>query len=535
MRLGSAAVLFLVLGTPLPAQIGEDAAASKLLVSAEFQPPKARPGAEVTLAIKVTVVPGWHVYGSGEKTGQPIRFELTKAGPLKSPGPIEVPLGEAKTVGDLTSFELHGSFELTQRLQWPEGSPAESVDVAGTVHFMVCDEQTCLPPSQIDFSATLAVDSGFWALLLAALSSWSTLLLASIGAGLFTLVMPCTYPMIPITISFFTKQADARGGSVLPLALAYGAGIVLIFVLIGIVVGPAIVVFATNPWTNLVIGVVFVIFALSLFGVITLQPPQFLLNAAGKASAQGGYLGVFLMGATLVITSFTCTAPFVGSLLAVTGSSFRDLIVGMAVFGATVALPFVWLATVPGRVRSLPRAGEWMHLLKVYLGFVELAAALKFFSNADVVWKWQALSRELFLLLWFGIFLLAGLLLLGAIRLEGDGNTGIGPKRLTAALATILFSLYCLFGALGFRLDEAVMTPLAPPYSAQSVLVSSVAGAAANGSGTQIGNGAPNENSGKASARVAGPHVIVVDDYERALAVALEQKKLVLVNFTGLT
>jgi thiol:disulfide interchange protein DsbD len=276
-----------------------------------------------------------------------------------------------------------------------------------------------------------------------------------------------------------------------------------------------------------VIGIVFVIFALSLFGLITLQPPQFLLNAAGKASAQGGYLGVFLMGATLVVTSFTCTAPFVGSVLLAAGTNLRDLIVGMAVFGATVALPFVWLATFPGKVRALPRAGEWMHLLKVYLGFVELAAALKFLSNAEYVWKWGALPRELFLLLWFGIFLLAGLLLLGAIRLEGDSSAGIGPKRLTAALATILFSLYCLFGALGFRLADRVMLALVPPYSAESVLV----GAA----GTSNVDGASGRDGERRSAATAAEHVIVVDDYERALAVASTQQKLLLVNFTGLT
>src|SRR5690606_32477557 len=134
-------------------------------------------------------------------------------------------------------------------------------------------------------------------------------ILLAIGGGIFALLMPCTYPMIPITISFFTKQAEARGGNVLPLSLAYGAGIILIFILIGVVIGPVILTFAAHPVTNIVIGVAFLLFALALFGVWTMQPPQFLMGAAGKASMKGGYAGVFLMGATLVVTSFTCTAP----------------------------------------------------------------------------------------------------------------------------------------------------------------------------------------------------------------------------------
>ncbi len=139
--------------------------------------------------------------------------------------------------------------------------------------------------------------------------SWWSLILLSIAGGLFALVMPCTYPMIPITFSFFTKQADRRGGNVLPLALTYGIGIVLMFVLIGVAVGGPIINFAGHWLTNLVITVAFVAFALSLFGFFTLQLPSFVTSAAGKASATGGLVGVFLMGATLVVTSFTCTAP----------------------------------------------------------------------------------------------------------------------------------------------------------------------------------------------------------------------------------
>jgi thiol:disulfide interchange protein DsbD len=222
-------------------------------------------------------------------------------------------------------------------------------------------------------------------------SLWG-LILACIGGGLFALVMQCTYPMIPITFSFFTKQADARGGKVMTLALTYGAGIVGMFALIGAlasVLGSYIVPFAAHWITNTIIGATFVLFGLSLLGVFTLQPPAFLMNAAGKGRAVGGPVGVLLMGATLVISSFTCTAPVVGTLLipvVKSGEAWKPIL-GMAVFGLTMALPFVFLSLLPGRVKALPRSGEWMNTLKVTLGFIELAAALKFFSNAEYAEK----------------------------------------------------------------------------------------------------------------------------------------------------
>ncbi|HKX46616.1 MAG TPA: cytochrome c biogenesis protein CcdA, partial [Planctomycetota bacterium] len=303
-------------------------------------------------------------------------------------------------------------------------------------------------------------------------------LLLAIFWGLFTLLMPCTYPMIPITISFFTKQAEARQAGTWTLSLAYGAGIVGIFVAIGVVVGPVIIAFATHPVTNLVIGALFLFFAFVLFGALTLQPPRFLMDVAGSASRRGGYAGVFLMGATLVVTSFTCTAPFVGGLLTVgasgEGASLGRIALGMAVFGATVALPFVGLSMVPARVKQMPKSGEWMNTLKVTLGFVELAAALKFFSNTDLVWGWGALSRELFLVLWAGIFLAAALYLFGFVRLKGASGE-VGPVRMTSAVGFLLFALYCGYGAQGWQLDP-ILTAIAPNYSHATVRGAASAG-----------------------------------------------------------
>jgi len=321
--------------------------------------------------------------------------------------------------------------------------------------------------------------------------------------------------MIPITISFFTKQADARGGKVLPLALLYGAGIVLMFVVIGAALGNVIVPFATHWITNLVIGVFFLVFALSLFGLINLQPPRFLMNATGKASTQGGALGVFLMGATLVISSFTCTAPFVGNILAVGAQGgVQSAMLGMGVFGLTMAVPFVGLALVPGAIASMPSSGQWMNTLKVFLGFVEVAAALKFLSNVELVLGLEALPREHFLFLWAVIFVIAAIFLLGMIRFKGESGE-IGPGRLLGGLIVALLATYFATGAFGNRLDW-VMESIAPPYSKRMAWA-----------------GSNQQGGGHGESKLAW--TIVKDDFDAAKALAVEGDKLLFLNITGVT
>lgn len=351
-------------------------------------------------------------------------------------------------------------------------------------------------------------------------------ILLAIGAGLFTLLMPCTYPMIPITISYFTKQAETRGGKVLPLALAYGAGIVAIFVLLGVLFGPAMSWVAGLPITNIIIGVVFVVFALALFGMIDLSPPAFMMKFAGNASSKGGYLGVFLMGLTLVITSFTCTGPFVGSLLAAgSGNGVMQTALGMGAFGLTMASPFVLLALLPGRLSAMPSAGAWMNTLKVFMGFVELAASLKFFSNADIATHSMLLPREVFLILWTGIAFVAGYYLLGRINLKGESPDGeIGPGRLMGALATILAGFYCLLGAMGYQLDGVIMSAMAPPPTYSRGLVETH---------TQGGGGAgPALPEG---IELQGGSVVVVDDYDLAREYAISKGMGLILNFTAHT
>jgi thiol:disulfide interchange protein DsbD len=525
----------------------------KVTLRPRFEPSPARAGERVRLLLEASVEDGWHVYGSAETESPPTELRDLEAAGLRARGDAVVPRGQKKAgpIGD--SWILEGGFTVTQDLVVPDGTPPGEIEVKGSLGYQPCDENSCLMPTGTAFRGRLAVEAGAPRpehaagadaapgngggtrpldpgarppdagtrtpapdLGTVALrqpkfapeeedwtkgSLWNLILLC-IGGGLIALVMPCTYPMIPITFSFFTKQADARGGKVLPLALAYGAGIVGIFVVIGVAVGEVVIRFAAHWATNLVIGGAFVVFALALFGWINLQPPAFLTRAAGRASAAGGLLGVFLMGATLVVTSFTCTAPIVGGLLAgvAQGASRTDVAIGMGAFGLTMAAPFVFLALLPGRVKQLPKSGEWMNTLKVSLGFVELAAALKFVSNADIVLRWGILPREVFLSAWALLFLLLALYLFGRLQRRGEPAPGVSVRRMVFGVASLLFAVYCVIGASGQPLDF-VMTAFEPNYQLRKV----------------------------------EEHAIVTDDHVAALELARQQRKYVLVNFTGFT
>ena len=492
----------------------------------------------VRAVIELSVAEHYHIYhgptaedlGHPEAIGTPtsVTFESEDvewdSARMRMPAPerIDQGLPASSGEGNIWINSHHGTVRIeVQGLLYDTFDPA---DVVAQVTGQVCDDNGCQ-----NWSLTLEVagagpDEAFaWVSTVQAgtrtgadgqggagqaLPSLFKFLLAAVGWGIFTLLMPCTYPMIPITISFFTKQADARDGNVLPLSLTYGVGIVSVFILIGLVFAPVIIPFATHPVTNLIIGVLFLFFSLVLFGFIELQPPRRMMAMAGKASATGGYLGVFLMGATLVVTSFTCTAPFVGTLLgsAATGQGAAQdtlrIVLGMGVFGLTMATPFVLLSLLPGRVKQMPRAGEWMNTLKVFLGFVEVAASLKFISNADIVWEWGILGRDVFLAAWCVIFGAAGIYLIVQAAKSGRPK----PKQRGIGVVTVLLAGYFGYGVPGNALDEFVTTPLLPPYVVF-----------------------------EAAAPDRAEHIIIKDDWQAAMTRAQSEGKLVLVNFTGFT
>ena len=504
-----------------------------IAVRATLEPATARPGETITLAIDALVDARYHAYGSKEKGNLPVELkdEKLRLGGLESAGDAVVPPGESATHFGAEAFPLPHEFRVSKRLKIPVDAKPGAITVRGHLDYQLCDENHCEPQGEIEFGATVTIEAGP-ARASATLpptdiappvtqheesespfTSWWALILACIGGGLFALAMPCTYPMIPITFSFFTKQAEKNNGNVLALALTYGFGIVAMFVLVGVTLAGVIQPIVNHWATNAVIGVAFFVFAFALFGWINLSPPQSLQQAAGKASRSGGLLGVFFMGATLVITSFTCTAPIVGSLIAkVAELGTLRVGVGMAIFGLTMAIPFVFLSLAPGKVKALPKSGEWMETLKISLGFIELAAAFKFISMVDFYFGWQVLPRELFLLLWTAIFVLWAMYLFGILRKAGTPSEGVSNGRMAGGMAVTLFATYFLFGALGYRLDFYT-TNFIPGYSAPSVLA---------------------RQEGKAGGgHAAGEHRIVLDDEPKAVQFAMSDDKLLLYNFTG--
>jgi len=406
------------------------------------------------------VIDGYHVYGAQVENGLPIVATLLPA-PGARGAPPWTSVAEAKPDGD----ELHDfSFEVPF-------TPLEAgrVDLRVLLNWQACTPMTCDPneiaylPLSFDVKpgtgevstpvddrpAGPRNDLGSKGLL--------ELILLAIGGGLFALAMPCTYPLIPITISFFTKQAEQRHGKVTGLALAYGAGIVGIFTVVGVVFGEPVIAFATLWWVNALFALLFLVFGLSLIGLFDIRLPGFFNDIAAKASGTGGYLSVFAMGATLVITSFTCTAPIIGLVLvwAAQGGSLFKVGFTMAIFGLTMAIPFVFLSLSPTALQKMPRSGEWMQTIKVTLGIVELGLVLKFLSNIDLAAGSYLIDRELFLALWGLSFLAAALYLLGVFDLVRPGvRWSVGKGRAAFGVALLAVTVYLGSGLDGTRLGK---------------------------------------------------------------------------------
>ncbi|MVM29603.1 disulfide bond formation protein DsbD [Spirosoma sp. HMF4905] len=354
-------------------------------------------------------------------------------------------------------------------------------------------------------------------------------LLAAFLSGLVALLTPCVFPIIPATVSFFTNQ---QGG--MWKAFLYGAFIIGIYVLIGTVVsrfnGPAFANFVSTHWLpNLIFFATFFIFGLSFLGLFEIVLPNSLINNADARSEKGGIVGIFFMAFTLVLVSFSCTGPIVGSLLvASAGGEVVKPILGMAAFSSAFAVPFTLFAAFPQWMKSLPRSGGWLNSVKVVLGFIELALALKFLSIADQVYHWHLLDREVFLAIWIVIFALVGFYFLGKLRLPHDSEVKfISVQKLLLAIATFSFVVYMIPGLWGAPLKA--LSGYLPPETSQDFNLHG-----------QI------STSGQQSASLAGsgpirhadlfhlPHGLQgFFDYKQALAYSKKVNKPVFIDFTG--
>jgi len=366
-------------------------------------------------------------------------------------------------------------------------------------------------------------------------SFWEIFLAGLLG-GFTAILMPCIYPLLPLTVSFFTKKAGSQSKGILN-SFIYGLSIIVIYVALGMVISilfgsDALNALSTNGIFNLFFFALLVIFGISFLGAFEITLPSSLANKLDANSDRGGLTGIFFMAATLVVVSFSCTGPIIGTLL-VDAASKGDRLgpaIGMLGFSLALALPFTLFALFPSALKSLPKSGGWLNSVKVILGFLELAFALKFLSNVDLAYHWNWFDREIFLSLWIAIGLLMGLYLLGKIKFSHDSDVPyLTIPRTFLSIIVFAFVIYMVPGLWGAPLKS--ISAFLPPLSTQDFDLSSGVGTAAapvNQSSIKV------KKYGDVFRRL--PKVKGVDDwydYDQAMQVAKELHKPLLIDFTG--
>jgi len=356
-------------------------------------------------------------------------------------------------------------------------------------------------------------------------SVWSIFFIAFLS-GFAALLTPCVFPMIPMTVSFFTKQSKTRAKGIRN-AIIYGVSIIVIYVLLGIIVtwifgADALNALSTNVWFNLLFFVLLIVFAASFLGAFEIMLPNSWANKVDNQADRGGIVGILFMALALAIVSFSCTGPIVGTLLVEAASNGGIApIVGMFGFSLALALPFMLFALFPGWLNSLPKSGGWLNTVKVFLGFLELALAFKFLSNADLVLQLHLLEREVFLAIWVAIFGTLALYLFGKITLPHDSPSGhISVGRLMMGLLVLTFTVYLIPGLWGAPLKIISAFPPPMQYSESPM---GLGGSGRSDAKTDLPEGAK-----------LGPHGLVVfDNYQSGLAYARKVNKPIMLDFTG--
>ena len=511
-----------------------------------------------------TVDAGWHVYGTQLPTGgpEPTSVHWNNQG-VKLVGGLTPSKAAHKQHDETFDMDLSwwtGSVTLSQKFT----VTAKEYKIEGSIRYMACDDENCTPPKSESFSfkgtaaqapvaeavqaptanatsadtaATLAqpvaavgtadfvvaspTHDQLWAPVtaiegdnadvedIADRSLWYIFWACFLG-GLLALLTPCVWPMIPMTVSFFLKKSGSRAKAITN-ATTYGLSIIIIFLLLGICFtvlfgASAMNALATSAWCNLLFFALLVIFAISFFGAFEITLPQSLSNKMDStASKTTGMLSIFFMAATLVIVSFSCTGPIIGTLLveAASRGSVMGPVVGMTGFAIALAIPFTVFALFPTMLKKMPKSGGWLNTVKVVLGFIELALSLKFLSVADLAYGWRILDRETFIALWIAIFGVMGLYLLGMFRFKSDGepkSPGIGVMRFFLALVSLSFTAYLVPGLWGAPLKAT--SAFVPPLYTQDF-------------------------------NLYGGEQVEYDDFDEGMKAAAAQGKPVFIDFSG--
>ena len=486
---------------------------------------------EAELVFNATIEQGWHMYSTEvvEFGPTPTTLEVEKISGAKLKGKLAskgAPIKKYEEMFEADVFYFEHSATFVQKLTLDGGK----YHVEGFLEYGACNDQSCTPPTKVDFhfdgeskaasqpekeeapvaietpkqseetvtevaesevadsvapaTIGLSADADLWAPVVDKLkafeekttgnsSLWQIFLLGLLG-GLVALVTPCVWPIIPMTVSFFLKRTGDKKKAIRD-AIIYGVSIVVIYLALGLIVtalfgASALNALSTNAIFNIFFFLMLVVFAASFFGAFELQLPSSWGNAVdNKAEKTGGLLGIFLMAFTLTLVSFSCTGPIIGFLL-VEVSTSGDILspaIGMLGFAIALALPFTIFAVFPSWLKSMPKSGGWMNTVKVVLGFIELAFALKFLSVADLAYGWHILDRETFLALWIGLAICLAMYLFGLIKFPHDDadERNISVTRFFLGLISLAFAIYMIPGLWGAPLKA--VSAFAPPMSTQ--------------------------------------------------------------------
>ncbi len=501
-----------------------------------------QPGEVTTLTVGFQVQDGWYIEGPTSENAA-LRLQSSNDAVIQILGPPSGPAG-TRVYDELLEKNLvkhTGEVRFTQRVRAHPAAKAGRYDVELRVFGQTCNIGNCRKLRKVVLKTSLAVagepipvDPADEALLAGTatnpddgsepVGSRMGFLLACFLGGLAMLLLPCVWPMIPITISIFVKHSEEHDTGALFYALIYGFGIIASFGLIGLAIGfwlpPSYAqTIATSGPLNLFIGALFIAFALSFFGLFDLTVPSFIQRRMPSGGGGGGGMVVasLLMGVLFTVTSFACTAPIMGTIL-VAGASTGDkwmIPLGMASSGAGVAIPFIALAMFPTTLKRLPRAGGWMNTIKVILGFVEMAAALKFLSNADLAWDLQILTWPVFMCIWIAIMLGLTFYLFGWVRMPHDNPTEtVSPGRFSTGMLVAGMALYLVFGL--FHPEEpmpSVVAAMTPPHEYGRPHLKTTIPVGSEGQPTD--------------------RVVWYDDWDTAAAAAAKANKPIFVDFTG--
>jgi thiol:disulfide interchange protein DsbD len=536
-------------------------------------------GDTVIVTVKARIDDGWHIYGLNNYIsadgGGPQKTEITITGTsLKLLG-SRIRTSKALAVFD-SSFEVNvEKFKHSAELYLPVTSsrklPAGTYTAEIVVYYQACTSKNCLPPKEVKIPLKVEVvaakvpatgvepeesqqsdpsdappstqpatkdvptdktakadNSGPVAPVDATQDvppSLMALILLAMGFGASSWVMPCVYPMIPITVSFFTKRSEKEHTRPITDSLVYSAGIMSTYIVFGAVAAiffgaTAGRDFASNPWVNLVLAALFVVIAGNLFGMYEIALPASLVNSLNRKSSQTkGYGASFIMGMVFSLTAFTCTVPFIDLVgkISAGGEWFRPII-GMGVYSAVFALPFFLLALFPSSLTRLPKSGAWMNNIKVVFGFVELAFAVSYFARVDSLAGLDILSREAVLSIWAGCSLLITLYVLGVYRMQLDGNPGhIGGMRAILAVVFASLTLYIFDG-----IKSSSVGPLEPFVYVES-------------SNTNVSAAGATSEMGRSGGQNELYNGQWLDDLDSALAIAKKINKPVFIDFTGIS